>query len=309
MCGRFTQMMSWSQVHDLYHYQEPAAPLSLTPRYNGAPTQDFAACRLDEACRRTVVKLCWGLVPSWAKDVRMGFRLINARAETVHSKPSFGAAFRSRRCLVPANGWFEWRRDGRNKQPYFLALGRRFSPVVRRGVGALEQPGGNPRNLYCHHHGGRFRTCGHPSPSTRHRRPRPIRRLARSVIVGDQAPRPGPGALRRPLREARGQHQGEQRPEQPSGHPGPGARAEFVLKSMAKPQSRLRRPMAAAWERRLSCRRPGGLGGTESPRYTFRLPKGVGTSKSRRQESRLSQWATRQLPLPPGDGIVASPLR
>ena len=122
MCGRFTQMMSWSQVHDLYHYQEPAAPLSLTPRYNGAPTQDFAACRLDEAGRRTVVKLRWGLVPAWAKDVRMGFRLINARAETVHSKPSFGAAFRSRRCLVPANGWFEWRRDGRNKQPYFLAL-------------------------------------------------------------------------------------------------------------------------------------------------------------------------------------------
>ena len=122
MCGRFTQMMSWSQVHDLYHYQEPAAPLSLTARYNGAPTQDFAACRLDEAGRRTVVKLRWGLVPAWAKDVRMGFRLINARAETVHSKPSFGAAFRSRRCLVPANGWFEWRRDGRNKQPYFLAL-------------------------------------------------------------------------------------------------------------------------------------------------------------------------------------------
>ncbi len=122
MCGRFTQMMSWSEVLDLYHYQEPAAPQSLTTRHNGAPTQNFAACRLDEAGRRTVAKLRWGLVPSWAKDVRMGFRLINARAETVHSKPSFGAAFRSRRCLVPANGWFEWRRDGRNQQPYFLAL-------------------------------------------------------------------------------------------------------------------------------------------------------------------------------------------
>ena len=242
MCGRFTQMMSWSEVHDLYHYQEPAAPQSLTPRHNGAPTQNFAACRLDEAGRRTVAKLRWGLVPSWAKDVRMGFRLINARAETVHSKPSFGAAFRSRRCLVPANGWFEWRRDGRNKQPYFLALADGSSPVVRRAVGALEQSGGNSRDVHHHHHGGRFRTRGHPSPSTRHRRSRPIRRLARSVIVGDPAPRPGSGALRRPLREARRQHQGEQRPEQRSGHPGPGARAAPVLKSMAKPQGRLRRP-------------------------------------------------------------------
>lgn len=121
MCGRFTQMMSWSQVHDLYRHKEPVEPLPLAARYNGAPTQDFAACRLDEAGRRAVVKLRWGLVPAWAKDVRIGFRLINARAETVHSKPSFGAAFRSRRCLVPANGWFEWRKEGRNKQPYFLA--------------------------------------------------------------------------------------------------------------------------------------------------------------------------------------------
>ena len=121
MCGRFTQMMSWSQVHDLYRHQEPVTPLPLAARYNGAPTQDFAACRLDESGRRTVVKLRWGLVPSWAKDIRIGFRLINARAETVHVKPSFSSAFRSRRCLVPANGWFEWRRDGRNRQPYFLA--------------------------------------------------------------------------------------------------------------------------------------------------------------------------------------------
>jgi len=113
--------MSWSQVHDLYRHEAPAAPVSLPARYNGAPTHDFAACRLDESGRRTIVKLGWGLVPSWAEDVRIGSRLINARAETVHSKPSFGAAFRSRRCLVPANGWFEWRKEGRNKQPYFLA--------------------------------------------------------------------------------------------------------------------------------------------------------------------------------------------
>ncbi len=122
MCGRFTQMLTWRQIHDLYSLTGSALPLNLEPRYNGAPTQDFAACRLDDDGNRSIAKLRWGLVPSWAKDVSMGTRLINARAETVHTKPSYGDAFRSRRCLVPANGWFEWQATGRGKQPYFLVL-------------------------------------------------------------------------------------------------------------------------------------------------------------------------------------------
>ena len=84
------------------------------PRYNGAPEQEFAACRLDDDGNRTMVQLRWGLVPSWARDVR-GTRLINAGSETIHTKPSFGAAFGSRRCLVPADGWFEWQRTGYGK--------------------------------------------------------------------------------------------------------------------------------------------------------------------------------------------------
>ena len=97
-------------------------PLDLPPRYNGAPTQDFAACRLDETGRRVMAGLRWGLVPFWAKDVGIGARLINARVETVGDKPAYRAAFRARRCLVPANGWFEWQRAGRSKQPWFVAL-------------------------------------------------------------------------------------------------------------------------------------------------------------------------------------------
>ena len=61
-------------------------------------------------------------MPSWARDVRIGTRLINARSETIQTKPSFGAAFRSRRCLVPADGWFEWQRTGHGKRPYFFTL-------------------------------------------------------------------------------------------------------------------------------------------------------------------------------------------
>ena len=64
----------------------------------------------------------WGLVPSWARDAKAGTRLINARAESVHYKPSFRTAFRLRRCLVPADGWFEWQQAGRGKQPYYLTL-------------------------------------------------------------------------------------------------------------------------------------------------------------------------------------------
>ena len=122
MCGRFTQQLTWQQVHNLYDLKGLPPLLNLQPRYNGAPTQDFAACRLDETGNRAIAKLRWGLVPYWAKDIRMGARLINARAETVHNKPSFGAAFRLRRCLVPANGWFEWKHIEPGKQPYYLAL-------------------------------------------------------------------------------------------------------------------------------------------------------------------------------------------
>ena len=122
MCGRFTQELNWEQIRGLYRLPEPPPERRLQPRYNGAPTQDFAACRLDAAGNRAAAKLRWGLVPSWAPDVGMGARLINARAETVRGKPAYAAAFRSRRCLIPANGWFEWQRTGRGKQPYFLAL-------------------------------------------------------------------------------------------------------------------------------------------------------------------------------------------
>ena len=90
--------------------------MNLRPRYNGCPTQDFAACRVGESGTRTIAKLRWGLVPAWAKDTKMGARLINARAETVHERP----AFRRRRCLVPADGWLEWRKEGSGKQPYFI---------------------------------------------------------------------------------------------------------------------------------------------------------------------------------------------
>jgi putative SOS response-associated peptidase YedK len=90
-------------------------------RFNIAPTQDVATIRVaGEAGQRQLSMLRWGLIPSWAKDPSMGARMINARAETVAQKPSFRSAFRRRRCLVPADGFYEWQKQGRRKQPFYF---------------------------------------------------------------------------------------------------------------------------------------------------------------------------------------------
>lgn len=120
MCGRFSQLFAWQDVNDLFDLAPDHAAINLQPRYNGAPTQDFIACLVTETGIRVVRKLRWGLVPYWAKDRSIGARMINASSETVAEKPSFRNAFRQRRCLVPANGWFEWQRSGEGKLPHYI---------------------------------------------------------------------------------------------------------------------------------------------------------------------------------------------
>ena len=96
--------------------------LDMKPRYNIAPTQDIAAIRNDESDGRELVALRWGLIPFWAKDPSIGNRMINARAETVAEKPAFRAAYRRRRCLVLADGFYEWHKEATGKTPYFITL-------------------------------------------------------------------------------------------------------------------------------------------------------------------------------------------
>lgn len=122
MCGRYTQLQPWSELVRLYGIAAPPAPPALLPRYNAAPTQDLPVVRAaGPGGGRALDLLRWGLVPSWAKDVTIGTRLINARAETVDQLPSFRASFRQRRCLVVADGFYEWRRTaGEQRQPYLV---------------------------------------------------------------------------------------------------------------------------------------------------------------------------------------------
>ncbi|MDX1403526.1 MAG: SOS response-associated peptidase [Woeseiaceae bacterium] len=119
MCGRFAFYSPTEATAALFG---ATANLDVEPRYNIAPTQYVAAVRDGEANDRELVMLRWGLVPFWAKDPSIGNRMINARAETVAEKPSFRNAYKKRRCLVLADGFYEWRREGDVKTPYFISL-------------------------------------------------------------------------------------------------------------------------------------------------------------------------------------------
>lgn len=118
MCGRYTLHTASETLRK--HFQV-ANPVELAPRFNIAPSQSVLAVRMG-ATDREFALLRWGLVPFWAKDKKIGYRTINARAETVASKPAFRAAFRQRRCLIPADGFYEWKPQSRGKQPYYISL-------------------------------------------------------------------------------------------------------------------------------------------------------------------------------------------
>ena len=130
MCGRFTQRMTWRELHE--RMDLIGAPLNLRPRYNVAPSQDVAVARANDE-GRTLSMLRWGLIPAWAKDPTIGHKLINARSETAAQKPSFRSAFRHRRCLIPADGFYEWQRRGGTRQPWLFAL-RDGAPLVFAGL-------------------------------------------------------------------------------------------------------------------------------------------------------------------------------
>ena len=117
MCGRFTLVSPYVAVTERFH---AAAPPDLRPRYNIAPGQDVLCVIRDVENR--IEPLRWGLIPFWAKDPSIGNRLINARAETVAEKPSFRSAFAKRRCLVVADGFYEWRPAGKRKVPVYIFL-------------------------------------------------------------------------------------------------------------------------------------------------------------------------------------------
>ena len=119
MCARYTLTTSAEQLaRQFWLSQHPL----IEPRYNIAPTQSVAVVVADREARTDCRMMRWGLIPSWAKDMAFGSRTINARSETVTTRPAYRAAIRSRRCLIPADGYYEWTGTGRTKQPFRITM-------------------------------------------------------------------------------------------------------------------------------------------------------------------------------------------
>ncbi|ARQ00362.1 SOS response-associated peptidase [Pseudorhodoplanes sinuspersici] len=129
MCGRYFIVMTPATMRK--HFGYPEMP-NFPPRYNVAPTQPIPLVRMWEGQRQFVL-MRWGLLPSWVKDPKTFTLLINARGDTVNEKPAFKNAMKYRRCLIPADGFYEWKRDGATKRPYLIRM-KGGAPFVFAGL-------------------------------------------------------------------------------------------------------------------------------------------------------------------------------
>jgi putative SOS response-associated peptidase YedK len=118
MCGRFVLTANPAAIQQAFDLT--VAPALVQPRYNIAPTQPVAVITNENSHELTYHR--WGLIPSWAKDMSMASNMINARSESASEKPAFRAAFRRRRCLIPADGFYEWPGEGKDKTPLFIHM-------------------------------------------------------------------------------------------------------------------------------------------------------------------------------------------
>ncbi len=128
MCGRFTLQVPPEQLAAVFGIPVP----NITPRFNIAPSQQIAVIR-NLGGENHLDLLKWGLVPSWAEDMAIGYKLINARSETVFEKNSFRRAIRTRRCLVPASGFYEWQHIDKTKTPYYVSMANN-NPMALAGI-------------------------------------------------------------------------------------------------------------------------------------------------------------------------------
>src|SRR3954465_6155475 len=198
MCGRFVITSPPEALRQIFGYlEQPNFP----PRYNIAPTQPVPVVILENGGRHFQL-MRWGLIPSWVKDPRKFTLLINARSETIREKPAFKNAIKRRRCLIPADGYYEWQDAGGRKRPFFIYR-RDRQPV---GFAALAEtwmgPNGDEQDT----------DATPPAPARRrhappHRRAGPPRhRHAASPRAGDDLPRSLRALARLPRRRCRGRH-------------------------------------------------------------------------------------------------------
>jgi putative SOS response-associated peptidase YedK len=132
MCGRYAITTAPEAIRRLFGIGGPTS--NFGPRYNAAPGQELPVVRLDpKSGERVLGPLLWGLIPYWAKDRKIAWRCINARGETVKTSAAFKSAYLKRRCLVPADAFYEWKKNGKAKQPYAIAM-RERQPFALAGL-------------------------------------------------------------------------------------------------------------------------------------------------------------------------------
>lgn len=129
MCGRFSRKATLQAIVDEFEIEEVSG--TIEPSYNIAPGQEIAVILKDESRKLGLLK--WGLIPAWSKDPKIGYRMINARAETLAEKPSFKHPLRRKRCLIVADGFYEWKKEGKQKIPMYIFL-KDQKPFVFAGL-------------------------------------------------------------------------------------------------------------------------------------------------------------------------------
>lgn len=127
MCGRARLSSDASELKRVFGIPPQRPTPNIAANWNAAPTQDLPVVRTDAAAReRSLDIMRWGLVPFWAKDAKIGYSTFNAKAEGIEGKPAFREAFRRRRCLVPFDSFYEWKKVGKARQPYAIARADRY---------------------------------------------------------------------------------------------------------------------------------------------------------------------------------------
>ena len=182
MCGRYSLIAGADQLALRFDFD--AGALHLSPNFNVAPSQSVLTVRAAEGPgaerrNREAALMRWGLIPSWAKDKSIGYKMINARAETVAERPSYRTALQRRRCLVIADGFYEWQRDGKARRPMRITL-QSGEPFAFAG---LWETWARPRRrappvMHHHHHHPQRPSPPHPRPHARNPAPRPRTPLA-----------------------------------------------------------------------------------------------------------------------------------
>ena len=280
MCGRYASSRRPEDLVEEFEVVDSRVQQPLEPDYNVAPTKEVYAVverppvarTADEPPQRQLRALRWGLVPSWAKDPSIGNRMINARMETVAEKPAFRRAFAVRRCLLPADGYFEWypteqkTKAGKPlKQPFFIRPAGRRRPGDGRPLRDLARPDprrGRPRavplDLHGAHHRGRGRGRPHPRPDAADGRAGAVGRLARPDVAVEGRPARAAGARRPgPARGLPGLDAGQQRPQQrPRAGRAAAARGRAHSEPVRRPRHESRFDDPARRRRRTSRPRP-----------------------------------------------------